>query len=341
MTEFILSLFSSRDKLRVSTLFHLLSGKRTSSVLLYGFFHGLLFIHGSFPTLKQSEFFTMIEEMTKENLLYVEGKDVKLTPLGKKQLEEQSVDLTGLQYDKYGRTDNECWRLIKFAVQVVSQLAADEQKYLPVETSPFYSYQIKRWLKEANYSRRELAEGLYQELTEIFLLMPRDKADFLANQFSGNSRIGLLDYQLIKTKDDTKLKFFQDQCVHLLLAAISKHKPFLLKLLIQPLLYQNHNQSMLVTRQMVQEGLSVEQIMARRRLKRGTINDHLIEWAIFFDDFPYEQIVSKKTRNILSHVSQPIITLNYRDVNIGDLDYGEFRLYQIEQLKGEITNELN
>lgn len=38
MTFFILTLFKAGYKLRTSTLYHLLVGKRTSSVLLHGFF---------------------------------------------------------------------------------------------------------------------------------------------------------------------------------------------------------------------------------------------------------------------------------------------------------------
>ena len=49
MIVFILSLFSSGHKLRISSLYQLLVGKRTTSVLIYGFTHELLFIHNSFP----------------------------------------------------------------------------------------------------------------------------------------------------------------------------------------------------------------------------------------------------------------------------------------------------
>ncbi len=49
MIVFILSLFSSRNKLRVSSLYQLLVGKRTTSVLIFGFTHELLFAHNSFP----------------------------------------------------------------------------------------------------------------------------------------------------------------------------------------------------------------------------------------------------------------------------------------------------
>ncbi|MDY4306798.1 helix-turn-helix domain-containing protein [Enterococcus mundtii] len=38
---------------------------------------------------------------------------------------------------------------------------------------------------------------------------------------------------------------------------------------------------MLTTRALILSGDSVEQVMVKRGLKKGTINDHLIEWAIF------------------------------------------------------------
>jgi uncharacterized protein YpbB len=54
MDTFILSLFSTEDKLKPSTLYQVLSGKRTSSVLTYAFFHNLLHLSGVCPQLTET-----------------------------------------------------------------------------------------------------------------------------------------------------------------------------------------------------------------------------------------------------------------------------------------------
>ncbi|MBO1301174.1 MULTISPECIES: helix-turn-helix domain-containing protein [Enterococcus] len=332
MTEFILSLFSSSDKLRASSLYQLLTGKRTSSVLLFGFFNGLLFAHGCFPSLKQTVFDAQIQQMIDERLLSREGNELQLTEKGR--LRGSSKSLTGLHYDKYGRTAQTSWRLLKFAVQVVSHLSANETTYLPAETGPFYSYQVKKWLKETKCSRTELITRLPSELSTVFSQMTEKQANFLANQFSGKKQTGLLAYQLTTLEDAVEQQIYQDQCIHGLLVIIEQHKDFLLYDLLSTLLSQNYNQSMLTTRALILAGDPVEEVMTKRALKKGTINDHLIEWAIFFDDFPFERLIHSETRKALASLDRPLLTLKYKDLDVQTVDYGEFRLAQIERFKG-------
>ncbi|TKN74128.1 hypothetical protein DVX06_13215, partial [Enterococcus faecium] len=82
------------------------------------------------------------------------------------------------------------------------------------------------------------------------------------------------------------------RCIHLLFVVIEKRPDSLWHALIVSLLQQNFNQSMMITKQMFMNGQTIDQIMAIRHLKRGTVTDHLIEWSLFFDDFPYERILS-------------------------------------------------
>src|SRR5699024_3246960 len=104
-----------------------------------------------------------------------------------------------------------------------------------------------------------------------------EAADFLANQLSGNERTGLLPYQLAKNNDESAVYLQQSRCIHLLLAQIEKRPDSLWHALIDSLLQQNFNQSMMITKQMFMNGQTIDQIMAIRHLKRGTVTDHLIE----------------------------------------------------------------
>lgn len=88
MTEFILSLFLSRNKLRVSSLFQLISGKRTTSVLIYSFLNDLLLVHGSFPTLKEEEFLAIITRLEQEKLIVLIDNHASITTLGEKKLKK-------------------------------------------------------------------------------------------------------------------------------------------------------------------------------------------------------------------------------------------------------------
>lgn len=339
MTEFILSLFSTRNKLRLSTLYQVLSGKHTSSVLIYGFLNDLLFVHGSFPKLTQEEFMKVMDQLVNEKWLIVTENQAMVTSLGKKKLATMDIAIEGLHYDRYGRTDGTCWRLIKFAIQVVSNLKSNNSDYIPIETSPYYTIQVKRWLAASHFDRVTLSKKISQELNELFSAIPEEDANFLANQFSGAHMAGLLSYQLTAISDEVQLRLYEAKRIHLLLQKIEEKPTFLLYRLIHPLLIQNFNQSMLTTRKLVLEGHTFDEVMKIRKLKKGTITDHLIEWQLYFTDFPYETMISKKTLEQLSQLPN-IRTWNYRELNEKmPLDYGEFRFYQIGVLKGELTND--
>lgn len=339
MTAFILALFSTRNKLRLSTLYQVLSGKRTSSVLIYGFLNDLLFVLGSFPKLTQAEFLKVMDQLVHKKWLILTDNQVMITALGKKELAKLELEFENLHYDRYGRTADTCWRLIKFAVQVVSNLARNISDYLPVETSPYYTVQVKRWLADSQFDRLALTKIINQELNDIFSAMPEEAANFLANQFSGANQTGLLSYQLTDISDEVQRSLYEAKSVHLLLQKIEATPNSLLYYLIQPLLAQNVNQSMLATRKLVLDGYSVDDVMKIRNLKKGTVTDHLIEWQLYFSDFPYERMISIKTRERLSQLPNAR-TWNYRELNEKKpLDYGEFRFYQIGVLKGEIMDE--
>ncbi|RCF83134.1 hypothetical protein B1168_04140, partial [Enterococcus faecium] len=75
MIVFILSLFSSGHKLRISSLYQLLVGKRTTSVLIYGFTHELLFIHNSFPALQKDKFYQILQKIANKGGNEINAKE--------------------------------------------------------------------------------------------------------------------------------------------------------------------------------------------------------------------------------------------------------------------------
>ncbi|MBO0481995.1 helix-turn-helix domain-containing protein [Candidatus Enterococcus courvalinii] len=343
MLLFILSLFPSRNKLRISSFYQLLTGKKTTSVLIFGFLNELLPAHNSLPELTQKTYQERLTELEKSGLIQIEENEVFLTSKGRERQKKLNVLYPDLHFERYGRNWEEAWRLVKFAIQVVSHLNAHQSEYLPTETSPFYTTRIKSWLAHSGRSKEQLADTFYHELSTCLGKLTKEQANLLANQFSGYEQIGLLPYQLIEpSEDETTVYLQQAQAVHAFFNQLQQFPDFLFSQLLLPILEQNYNQSMLITRQLFLQGYSLSEIMVRRHLKKGTITDHLVEWALFLDDFPFDQLISKETNQLLASQTTPVQTWRYQEVNkMGTLDYGEFRFYQIRALKGGRKDEFN
>ncbi|OEG14996.1 hypothetical protein BCR23_11490 [Enterococcus quebecensis] len=334
---FILALFQHGYKARTSTLYHLLKGKRTSSVLLYGFlYENLRFFH-LIPELSETQFNKNITELVQRQFLVLDdGGEAKITAQGKEILLQHENYFIWLDNYRFGKTDETIWRLLQFTVQVISHLSYADKQYIPLEQSPLYQKQLKMYIK--SMPKNQLIQTVKQEWTQIFLCLPKEEADFFAKQFSGYQQIGKASFQLMDTKRTAFEKFLlKKERLHHLLQTISKmSEDSFLKKFIMPLLKQNENKSMNETRYYLNRDLSIEDVAKERRMKKSTVQDHFMELALT-SEFPFERFISNNTCHYLNNYSGPYQEWVYRSLkqNNPELDYFEFRLYQIQKLREE------
>ncbi|MGG5369258.1 helix-turn-helix domain-containing protein [Enterococcus sp. AZ196] len=323
MTFFILTLFQTGYKLRTSTLYHLLVGKRTSSVLLHGFFYKNLAYLGALPNLKEETFQKELQQLINQKLIVVDDGFGRMTKEGEKLLTSDFFDLSGLNNLRYGRMRENSWQMILFAVQVVSNLSFNENDYLPIENRPYYLQQIKKWLAT---SQPNLIRKFYQELTSILKELPQVEADFLANQFSGYGFQGKTAFQLFpdKWQEFPWNILYRQRAIDLFFAQIEDGE---ISRLLLRLDQQNINQSMLKTKEFFLAGKTMNEILELRHLKQGTINDHFIEWGLMDKDFPYERF---ERVDFSALNEEQVIHAHYQDYEV---PYLTFRLSQLYYLR--------
>ncbi|MFC4771327.1 helix-turn-helix domain-containing protein [Enterococcus hermanniensis] len=323
MTIFILTLFRTGYKLRTSTLYHLLVGKRTSSVLLHGFFYQNLAYLGALPQLKEAKFQQAIQQLVEHQLIDFEDGYGQLTTSGKQLLVEKKIDLTGIDNLRFGRMREESWQLILFSIQVTSHLSFNEKNYLPIEHRPYYLHQIKKWLVQSD---QQLVDKIQQELLTTLETLPNDAADFLANQFSGHDFQGKTVFQLLPEswKKEPWAELYRQQAIDSLLQALPDGE---FKRLIDFLDQQNINRSMIKTKELFLAGKTVDELLMLRQLKQGTINDHFIEWALLDETFPFERF---ELLHFTGMNTDEVINARYQAYN---LSYLNFRLSQIYFLR--------
>ena len=324
MTDFILSLFHTGHKLRISTLYHLLIGKRTSSVLIHGFFYRNLPLFDSFSQLEEKQFNRWIDQLIQKKLIEETDGFGQLTEAGRIKLQTtqrtQLINLNGL---RYGRERERMWQLSLLAVQVISYLTYHEKEYIPLDSRPFFLYQTKKWLHQAE-------EGFLTEfpteLEQILAALSKEQANFLANQFSGYEQYGQVAFQLLPAKwqEAPWDRLYYQNAIDAFLQQALQQPDF--RRLLRQLDQLNYNQSMLKTRKLYLSGLSLEEIAQQRRLKQGTLNDHFIEWALLAEDFPFSDF------HLITPASEhEMLTWRYQEFS--ELPYLNFRLSQILFLK--------
>lgn len=330
MLAFILTLFHNGFKQRSSTLYHLLLGKRTASVLMHGFFYDNLRFSGSLPRLQEREYQGYLNTLVAKGRLQESEGIYQLTATGKEELVQRALPgAYAVDYFRYGRKGESMWQLLLFGVQAVSEWSFGNSRYLPIATQPYQLQQTKRWLKQATPVQ---LQQLPQEISGVFQRLPQETADFLAQQFSGHSRAGSVFQQLLPERcDPVTATLCQDGAVHHFFQQLPQHT--WLYQLIEPLDQQNLNRSMLKTRQLVLQGAAMEDLLRLRKVKESTINDHLIEWAILDEAFPFAAFLPDKK---ISGDFAAIRLWRYQDYL--DWSFLQFRLTQIAYLKGVVSS---
>lgn len=328
MDELILAFLSSQDKLKASSLYQIFKGKRTSSILSWGYFNDCLNFLGAFPELSEKDFQSTINKLVAdEKILMVDNLLSASTTFDK--------DLPQVDYFRYGRIDHDAWRSVQFLVQAVSHLARSNS-YIPLENAPRFTQPVKQLIHQ---EKSHIKEQLFDELWLFFSLISKKQAELLAGSLSGYQVWGTSFQQLLVTENLSPLWFCltRDEAIHQFLKNVSHYQDSILFRFLRPLLRKSFNQSMLQTRRLWLQGYSKKEIMKQRHLKEGTVNDHLIEWAILDENFDFTPFISMEQLKILESVPTDYRQLGYQEavLAIPELSFERYRLYQIYKRRYE------
>jgi uncharacterized protein YpbB len=329
MDTFILALFRANDKLRGTTLSHLLIGKRTSSVLTFGFFHHILPFLGILSHWSSAQVVRLLDDLCARGWLSAQAGEYAVTTQGASvlaELPDLQATFAGLDYFRYGRMSQVMWETTQLAVQVKSEQQAGNSRYVPVTNRLEAQLSVKKWLKTGSFAT------LPTQLTAVFQQLSPETANFLARQLSGHQVVGLTAYQLVPEayRHSIWATCYAENKLHQFYRQLKQTQ---LLPLVQQLDQRNFNRSMVQTRQLFLAGCSLAEVQRRRNLKLGTVSDHLIEWALLDEQFPYEQFV--EARAFAPAPAAEVIQWRYRDFN--DRAFHEFRLFQIGYVKGRIS----
>ncbi|MBL1228602.1 helix-turn-helix domain-containing protein [Enterococcus sp. BWB1-3] len=344
-TLFILSLFKQGYKIKISTLFHLLKGKRTISVLMNGFLYENLIFFQLFPELTEEEFQATLQKLVAEGFLSLQQENLEavITEKGRDCIQKHSLqakkESQWLNSYRYGKIDNKIWRLIQFFVQVTSNLSYQNNTYSPLESSPYYQWKMKQLLK--NNDRNTIGNRVREELLLVFDQLSNEESQFFALQFSGYRWNGKAEQQVVDLYPAFKSELVRrNACHHFFRVIESTDKVVMLKKVVLDEVEAANNQSMLKTKKLLLSGNSSEKICEIRQMKQSTINDHLLELAIQNPMYSFEQLLSIQHIHFFKALPAACQEWSYTSVKeeLPDLDYFSYRMAQILTLHKERGN---
>ncbi|MHC5269696.1 helix-turn-helix domain-containing protein [Enterococcus sp. LJL98] len=335
MNKFILALFQEKHKLKSTTLYQVLIGRRTTSVLSYAYFNDLLPFFGIFPELKEEIFAHQLATLEKAGEIVRVNDDSKQFQLtSEKQNPTLFADFPFLNSFRFGRKEQEAWHLVQFLTQVASYLGKS-RSYLPLASS---TYDLMKTRQFVHLHKPQLRETIYAELSHLFQALPRETSNFLSQTLTGFQQNGAAFFQLLpeQYQETPWSQIYLSNHLHAFFAVLLHYPDFLLYEFLWPTLRANQNQSALFSKQLFQSGLSLEAIGVKRGLKQGTLHDHLLEWAMLDVNFPFSAFLTKEKEKKFQQLPQKSWEFTYRQLQLSEeIPFFELRLYQIREKRGE------
>lgn len=342
---FCLSLYSKDYPIKPSTLYHILVGKRTASILFKAHTYHLTKFFSVFPNLQRKDYNKMIHFFVAKGWIKAEenSEEFYLCEQGKNEIESYfSNHFYPMNLNQLinGRTTKEFWKKILFLTQVFSELRYKNKYYLPIDKEWKIQIWLKNWLKNNPLEKQELAISFGKEWIQLLKELDSFNAEILVSQLTGHTKFGKTSSQLASRYEveTMELAFLLQNAVTLLTNKVVSKKDLcpLFYLVYQECKgdkYSSLSQSAKLTAYYLEKGFSIETIAAKRKLKINTISEHVIELAIIFPDFDVSHFMPKMDYQQLNELFKVNEALTYEEMinKMPQVPFSWYRLIQVER----------
>lgn len=342
---FCLSLYSKVHPVKPSTLYHILVGKRTASILFKAHTYHVIKYFSVFPHLQREQYDKMIQNFIGKGWIKAEkaGEDFYLSEQGQKEVESYfskhfyPINLNQLTQ---GKATKEFWKKTLFLTQVLSELRYENKRYLPIDKEWKTQLWVKNWLKKNRLDKQKLAVSYGEEWIQALQEINPFDAELLVSQLTGHEKFGKTSTQLAAKYgiETMEIAFLLQHAVRQLMGTVAdqKEKYPLFYLLYQECAgdrYSTLSQSTKLTAYYLEKGFSIEQIALKRKLKTNTISEHVIELAIIFPDFEVGGFIPQIEYGRLNVLFDRKEEITYEELTkeMPRIPFSWYRLIQIER----------
>lgn len=297
----------------ISSVFHLLNGKKSSQTIQDAHFFRLEHLFQTFPLLGRDDFesrillckqLDLVSETTEQHYhVTTEGKAV----LAKEMIEKPlPAFLNGW---KYHSLTSVFWERLSLLVQVCSNLIHHHTEYFPIQRKSDVQYWVKLFLQQSTKDRQALASELYNEIITCFDSEPALDPRILVIRFTGHKRFGLTGVQAAHVLNYEPsyyhLQFLN--LIHYMIDEIhhrSTRYPLLKSIMSDLSQPSSFTISTGKTYHFLKQGLDLDEIANVRNLKRSTVEDHLVEIALIDKSFDISYLVSIEKQKMIMDAAE-------------------------------------
>jgi uncharacterized protein YpbB len=317
----------------IYSVYHLLNGKKSSQTIQDAHLFSLKKFFGIYEQLSRESFDEIYQTMVEKNWLINKGEQrYILTNSGMTLLENKALPkyINGWSFHQITSL---FWERLSLLIQVVSNLAFCESRYIPIQKNIDVHNWLKSTFKEIRVPRKELGPTLYSELNECFKTAKDIDPSLLVFRLTGFQQIGLTPLQVSK-KVNMNVHDYQVEFTNILHYLIQKIKQDVNQFKILPYFINDllHDDELTLssrkTQKLLYQGNTLDMIAKLRHLKLSTIEDHLVELALNVADFSIDSYVDRELQHEILEVSRQEASKQLKVIKdkIGAATYFQIRL---------------
>lgn len=328
-------LYTLKGERTTSSVLHLLNGKKSSQTIQDAHLFRLTNLFQTVPSLSREELADIVQLFVEEKFIQMRMTNCYVvTEKGEEELttflKVQPIPKY-LQGWQYHQVTGIAWKRLSLLVQVCSHLANHHLSYLPVQRQNETKLWVKHFLRTTEYKRSELAEKLLQELLQC--LSETDEIDprTFVLRLTGYKKIGLTSTQAInKLQMDASAYVFQFMNVlhYLIMASSTNPNKYPILSELSKHASKTLTNSTRKTYELVNKGYQLDEIMEIRQLKKGTIEDHLVEIVLTDEQFEIAPFIDEQRKQTILQVANEITTRQLKTIkeHVPEASYFEIRL---------------
>ncbi|UFT97657.1 helix-turn-helix domain-containing protein [Radiobacillus kanasensis] len=308
----------------VSGIYHILVGKRSAQTLQDAHLFKVTGYFGISKKLSRKQFDQRLDQLVDHQ--YVSKHTATssymryfLTDKGKRVVSKHGLrtildKADGLTFE--GMVEPFYQRLL-LAIQTISNVHKGEKSFIPILDDPITNHWVKSFYSQKRSNIKEVTTSLYQELSFLLAQLPDREATIFVERLSGHREYGQSTEQL---GDFYRLDVIDIQTIitivthHIMKQVQTSPFPVLQTFLDGLSSGTFLTQSAQRTKFFLDQGFSTEEIARRRRLKRNTIEDHIVEIVHSNPHISISTYISKEDRAVIRAAIEHEQTRRLRDL---------------------------
>lgn len=298
----------------VYSVFHLITGKKSSQTIQDGHLFGITQYYRTYPSISREEYDQMIASLQERGFIVIKQSN------GEYELQDKVYEafqqyrphfplvrnVNGLLF--HGK-DREFWKRFSLVFQVLSNSVHGNSKYYTVQRDR----DVQTWVKAFLYRHKDwktLSVSLYAEIDNVLSKLSENHGKIFLLKLSGYHRVGYSNEQIARllNVDASYVHYVLIDALHYMLSVAEVSSFPVIATISDSKKHSNQlplTKSTLTTLSYLKRGYSIEEVAQARGLKSNTIEDHIVEMIFHGEKIDISSIITnEQIQQILSIADQ-------------------------------------